>query len=217
MKDLELIIFDLDGTIINSLEDIITAAKYALKVAGCPEPTDEFVQSCIGGGAKNLIKKVLGENKQDLFEDTLANFSKYYHNNIVVDTYVYEGVEDVLEYFYKKKKMAIATFKTKQGTETILEHFNIRQYFDDIVTVNDVELEKPNPECINKILKELKVKQQNAILVGDTITDIQTGKNAGVATCAVSYGFGARKEISEMNPNFLINHMLELKAICPLV
>jgi len=211
--DITTIIFDLDGTLANTLPDITTAVKYALKVVGCPIPSDDTVKACIGGGAKNLIKKTLGEEHKQLFDEALAVFADYYSRHVIDKTRLYPDVISVLDHYYGKKHIALATFKARQGTMKILDHFDIRRYFDAVVTVDDVEKPKPDPECLLKLLGIFHAAPREAVYVGDTITDIKTGKNAGVITCAVTYGFGALEEVLSQNPDFTISSLEQIKEI----
>jgi len=205
--DITTIIFDLDGTLANTLPDITAAVKYAMNVVGCPIQSDDTVKACIGGGAKNLIKRTLGEEHKHLLDEALAVFADYYSEHVVNETRLYPDVISVLDHYYGKKHIALATFKARQGTMRILEHFGIRRYFDTVVTVDDVNRPKPDPECLQKILGVLHAAPAEAIYVGDTITDIKTGKNAGVITCAVTYGFGTTEEVFTQNPDCIISSL----------
>jgi len=211
--DITTIIFDLDGTLANTLPDITAAVKYAMNVVGCPIQSDDEVKACIGGGAKNLIKRTLGEEHKQLFDEALAVFADYYSKHVVDETRLYPDVISVLDHYYGKKHIALATFKARQGTMEILEHFDIRRYFDVVVTVDDVEKPKPDPECLMKVLSVLRAAPGEAVYVGDTITDIKTGKNAGVITCAVTYGFGTTEEVLSQKPDFTISSLKQIKKI----
>lgn len=212
-ESVQTIIFDLDGTVADTLPDIVYAVSHTLEQVGCPPQPEEFIRKSIGGGAKNLIKKALGEDKKDLFDSTLQMFTEYYKEHAAVRTTLYPGVKEIFDYYHGKKKMAIATFKAKEGTMAILEHFDLLGYFDMVVTVSDVKKAKPDPECIQMILDKLGDNPGQAMLVGDTLTDMQTGKNAGVVTCAVTYGYGELEDIKNSSPDYIIDSFDQLKEI----
>lgn len=213
MEKVKLIIFDLDGTIIDSLQGLINSVRRVFNLFGYTEISEEFVKSCLGGGAKNLIKRALGEEHKEVYNEVYDAFINDYHQNAVLDTHVYDGVTNTLKYFYGKKKLAIATYKDKIGTDSILKHLKLYNYFDMILTVDDVKKAKPNPECINQILKGLNVETEHTILIGDTTTDVLTGKNANVRTCAVTYGYGEILDIKKLKPDYIIDNIEELKVI----
>lgn len=212
-SDISTIIFDLDGTLADTLPDIADAANYALRAVGCDEQSYESIRACIGGGAKNLIRRALGVEHAELFEETLRIFSARYAEHVVDKTLLYPEVKSVLEYFYGKKRLALATFKSRQGTMKILGHFGILKFFDIIITVDDVANPKPHPECLEKVLAFYHIGPEEAVYIGDTVTDIATGKNAGMQTCAVTYGFGTADEVLYLNPNYAVDSFSGLKAI----
>ncbi|MEG2524585.1 MAG: HAD-IA family hydrolase, partial [Oscillospiraceae bacterium] len=203
MKQFKLstIIYDLDGTLANTKGDIVNAVRNTLMAFDVVPPDDDTVGGFIGGGARNVIKRALGEDNEKLLDEAVTYFSDYYHSHIVERTYLYPGVIETLEYFKNKKRQTLATFKSKPGTKSVLEHFGIDKYFEMVVTAGDVEHPKPDPECLNVILKRYGLDPRDALLIGDTPTDMKTGKNAGVVVCAVDYGFAPPEELLEYSPD----------------
>ena len=209
----DLIVFDFDGVIIDSAQDLVGAARHSLREVGSAEPEFSFVRSCIGGGARNLLLRCLDDDKKDRVEEALRIFRGYYEQNCLKQTVLYPGVRDLLAFYAHKKHLALATFKIRAATHRILAGLNIVDFFDVVVTADDVQRPKPDPQCIDHILRKLHCGRDNAILVGDTRTDVLTGKNAGIATCAVSYGIGTRHELGEAGADFIIDDIQELKNI----
>lgn len=213
VRTYDVIVFDLDGVIIDSARDLVAAARYSLHQVGSSDRDFSLVRSYIGGGARNLLLRCLDEDKRDRIDEVLNIFKAYYEENCTAQTILYPGVRDVLAFYAGKKHLALATFKIRPATLKILTALDIRDYFQLVVTADDVQRSKPDPECINHILRSLHCDSDAALLVGDTRTDVLTGKNAGVATCAVSYGIGTRQELEDAAPDFIIDDIRELKNI----
>jgi phosphoglycolate phosphatase len=206
-------VFDLDGVVIDSVADIVAAACHCLQQVGSQERDPVFIRGCIGGGARNLLLRCLDEDKKDHVDAAMKIFKSYYAQNCTEHTVLFPGVLDVLEHYAGKKKLALATFKLRSATIKILTELKAISYFDVIVTADDVQRPKPDPECVNYILEALGCSRDVAIMVGDTRTDIMTGKNAGIATCAVTYGIGTLEELKMCEPDFIVKNILELKKI----
>lgn len=209
----KLIVFDLDGTLVDSAPDIVATVQYIIKEYGFEPKEDAYIASCIGGGARNVLLKALGQDReQQIDAELLEVFKKYYLANCAVHSKLYPGIRDVLMHYSKAgKKLAVATFKVRNATEKILDVLDIGQYFDVVVTADDVEHPKPDPECILKIVEQIEIGRSKTILVGDTKTDLCTGNNASVDVCAVTYGYGVKEELNALNPTFLISEASELK------
>lgn len=213
VRTFNLIVFDLDGVLIDSARDLVSAAQYSLREVGSSDPGFPFIQRCIGGGARNLLLRSLDEDKKDRVDEAMAIFRSYYERNCVNETVLYPGVRDVLSFYVGHKRLALATFKIRAATEKILAQLDVSNYFDAIVTADDVRRSKPDPECIHSLLKSLGHSPDEAILIGDTPTDINTAKNAGISSCAVLYGFGTREDLFSAKPDFIVENILELTSI----
>ncbi|MBI3399548.1 MAG: HAD hydrolase-like protein, partial [Deltaproteobacteria bacterium] len=143
----ELIIFDLDGTLIDSSEDIAWAVNQTLRDMSFEELSYQTIKKRIGWGVKMLLEKVLPKEKHNLLEEARNIFMGYYSNHLLVKTKPYNGVMDVLEHF-NDKKLAIATNKPLNLTERILDGLNIANYFQKVVGGDGVQNKKPAPEAI---------------------------------------------------------------------
>ena len=205
------IIYDLDGTVANTKADIVAAVRATMVRYGVTPPDDDTIASFIGGGARNVIRRALGEGNEDKLDEAVPFFADTYHAHCAERTTLYDGVTDILEYFDGKKRQTMATFKSRPGTDTILKRFDIERYFDMVVTAGDVKNPKPDPECINAILTRYGLDPKEAVLVGDTPTDMKTGKNAGVIVCAVDYGFAPIEELRKYSPDFEVSNIAQLK------
>ncbi|HHY43061.1 MAG TPA: HAD family hydrolase [Thermoanaerobacterales bacterium] len=209
----ETVVFDLDGVIIDSSWDIADAVNGILEIYDCKTRDYNFIKKSIGGGAKNILLQCLEEDKKPLIDEILVRYKELYFDNCTKKTTLYPGVMEVLQSLAGKVNIALATFKVRGATEKILEELGVKEYFDVIVTSDDVTHPKPNPECILKILEESQSRKETTILVGDTPIDVFTGKNAGVTTCAVLYGFGNPEEIRKAKPDYIIEDIRSLLEI----
>ena len=209
----ELIIFDLDGTLIDSSEDIAWAVNKTLKQMGFDEFSYQAIKERIGWGVKMLLEKVLPKEKQDLLEEARSIFMGYYSDHLLVKSKLYPGVMDILNHF-KNKKLAVATNKPFNLTEKILDGLNISGYFKKVVGGDGVQNKKPSPEAIEIILRELRVSPEKSIFVGDSLIDIEAGKKAGVMTIGAAYGFRGRRELEDAGADVIIEDINELTSLC---
>jgi phosphoglycolate phosphatase len=212
-RTFNLIIFDLDGVIIDSARDLVSAAQYSLRQVGSSDPGFSFMRRCIGVGARKLLLRSLDEDKKDRVDEAMGIFREYYERNCANQTVLYPGVSDVLNFYSGHKPLALATFKIRAATQRILTELDVLKYFDVVVTADDVQRPKPDPECIHHVLNKLHCSPDEAILVGDTPTDISTAKNAGISSCAVLYGIGTRDDLFGSKPDFIVENILELTSI----
>lgn len=215
-RTFDLVIFDFDGVIIDSAQDLAAAARHSLLQLRSGVPAFPFIRNCIGGGARNLLLRCLDEDKKDLVDEAMAIFRIYYEQHCTDRTVLFPGVRDVLEFYSHHKRLALATGKIRTATYKILAALNIDHYFDVIVTADDVQRPKPDPECINYVLQKLHCASDTTILIGDTPTDLRTAKNAAISSCAVLYGIGSRRDLDACNPDFIVENILELKNIATL-
>lgn len=215
-KNKKLVIFDLDGCIIDSSWDIGDSANATLEHFNLPLKDHAFIRDSIGGGAANLIRRV-SDNRADSFDAMLAYFKAHYLHNCTNKTMLYEGVYNTLSKLHAQKRIAMATNKLRAMTLLILEHLGVAQFFDMIVAADDLPSSKPNPECINLILENFNLTAADAVLIGDTRTDVQTGKNASVDTIGVTYGFGTREELEVSGATVIVDKMSQaLELLLPL-
>ncbi|MBI5893510.1 MAG: HAD-IA family hydrolase [Deltaproteobacteria bacterium] len=173
--EVDLIIFDLDGTLIDSSKDIAWAVNKTLKHLGFNELSYDVIKSYIGWGVKMLLEQAVPKERHEILDDARKIFLKYYEGHLLVDTHMYLGVKDILEYF-KHKKLAIVTNKPIGLTEKILDGLNISKYFQKVIGGDSVQNKKPHPEAIDIVLEELSVKPEKTIFIGDSKIDIEAGK-----------------------------------------
>ena len=210
--DIDLIIFDLDGTLIDSKLDIANSVNYMLLELGLDRLDNERIYSFVGNGVGNLVKCALTEKHLDKFDAAMLIFRQYYSDHIVDNTRLYPGVIDILNH-YSSKKRAVVTNKDSAFSVYILKHLSIFNYFDKIVCGDSLEKKKPDPCQINNVLAELKIDKERSLIVGDGEADIKAGKNASINTCGLTYGFGTRKTLEDSAADIIIDNIACMKTI----
>ena len=214
---IKLIIFDLDGTLIDSRRDIADAVNWTLREFGFSELPIERVSSFVGNGVRNLMMQALREVgvADGKLERSIKLFRRRYGEHLLDHTCLYPGVVKVLE-FFKHRKQAVITNKPEDFSRTILTGLGIDSYFFQILGGDQGFPKKPAPDTVLEVLRRASIASNEAVLVGDSAMDVETGKNAGVKTIAVTYGFGKQKEVENASPNLIINQLEELIQ-CPLL
>lgn len=211
MKPIGLLIFDLDGTLANTLQDITASVNHTLVRLGRSPLPIETVGRYVGDGLEMLLTRALGGQSGPI-EDAAAIYIEHHRRNLVVSTSLYLAVKETLEYF-KSLPMAVITNKTREFSEPLLDRLGIRQYFRMIIGADNGLPLKPAPDSILKILNEVGVAKQRTVIVGDGTTDVRAGKAAGIITCSVTYGFRSEEELRKAGPDYVIHDLSELKKL----
>lgn len=198
MKKYQTVIFDLDGTLLNTLEDLTDAVNYALESCKMPTRTIEEIRQFVGNGIRNLMLRAVpeGEANRD-FERTYQLFQQYYKLHCNDRTRPYPGIIELLGELKKQGyRLAIVSNKADFGVKELQSI-----YFKDYITVAIGEKEgickKPAPDTVQQALRELGVTEEHAIYVGDSDVDIQTARNAGLPCISVTWGFRSREFLEE--------------------
>lgn len=194
MKNYKLIIFDFDGTIVDSSPGIYNTANWSVKQLGIEEETRiEQLNKFIGPPLKDCFK-ITFDLEDSLLEDACDIYRKRYFEKGQYEVEVFDGIENVLKKIKEKGYiLAIATMKYKEIVLSMLEHLNLVQYFDYIDGTN-IEGTKYKTQILNEIVEHFNVEKKDAILIGDTYHDENAAVNANIDFLAVSYGFGFTKE-----------------------
>ncbi len=206
--ELDLLIFDLDGTLIDSKLDIANAVNYMLNQLGLSPLENETIYSYVGHGVANLIKRSITDDHLDKFDSANTLFRERYFAHLLDCTTLYPNVENILSHFSAKKK-AVVTNKDGSWSDFILKNLGIYDNFAKVVAGDDMEKRKPDPCQINLVINELGVDRNKTLIIGDGPADINAGKNANIRTCGVTYGFGTRDEVQ--NADLVIDDIIELK------
>ncbi len=211
MISADAICFDLDGTLIDSGDDLVQATIHSLHGLGIDPPPPEVIIGYVGGGARGLLQDSMGEAATpERLEAGLAAFIDYYGAHLLDHTLPYPGVEEVLRHFFATRPLAVITNKPEAFSRTILEGLGLAGYFREILGYDSVERKKPHPEGILLALHGWGVEPTRAVMVGDSDHDILAGKAAGTVTVAVAYGFKSPEELASAGPDYLIHDIREL-------
>lgn len=207
----DLLIFDLDGTLIESKWDIATAVNLTLTDLGLPARSQEEIFSFVGEGVKRLLRQAVGEENEARYEEALHVFRGHYLTHCLDRTAFYPGVEKVLVHFARKLK-AVATNKSLEYTTRILEGLGAH-HFAYVVGGDDGFGLKPEPGMLWKAMEVLGAEKDRTVLIGDSTNDIHGGRNAGIRVCAVGYGMGNREKMAACRPDWFIERPEELMEI----
>lgn len=205
------VIFDLDGTLLNTLDDLCDSTNYALAKNGFPIRTVTEVRRFVGNGIKKLIERALpaGTGEQE-FEMTFRDFKEYYGIHCNDKTAPYEGIIPLLKSLKEKEiKVAIASNKVTSAVLT-LDEIYFKGLTDAACGVDENTPTKPAPDMVEKILAGLKAEKSTTLYVGDSQVDVATAKNAGLRMVAVLWGFRDREELEEAGAADFIENPKEL-------
>lgn len=204
-------ILDMDGTVVDTAPDIANAANATLRDLGLnPLPTEQ-IAGFIGGGVVKLMQRCLGERADELLEQSIPIYSKYYDADPATESRLYPGVLASLRKIKAEGGLVgICTQKPEGFSQKINEKLGIADYVDSLVGPESVTHKKPHPEPVLKVLSDLGIDADDAVFVGDAATDVIAGTAAGVVTCAVTYGYGRPETLIAENPDYTIDHFEEL-------
>ena len=207
---LKIIIFDLDGTLVDSSVDITNSLNYAMGPYGIGKITVEETIGLVGEGLTRLIEKVLGNERAALVPEVLDRFIAYYSEHLVDFTRPYRGVPETLERLGNYRKAVISN-KREFLSRELLARLGLAKYFDIILGSDSAEEKKPSPKPVIKVLESFSVGPDEAVIVGDSNYDIDAGKAAGTKTIAVSYGY---REVGLLKgADFIIGDITELLQV----
>jgi phosphoglycolate phosphatase len=216
---IKLVIFDLDGTLIDSRLDLVHSVNAALRHIGRPELPDDVIASYVGDGAPILIQRALGGETVDeaVIRKGLEFFLSYYRAHKLDHTTVYPGIAEALAAIQNSangvpRKLAVLSNKPVVPSRAIVEALGLGRFFSQIYGGNSFPTKKPDPEGARKLLEEYGVQPQHAAIVGDSHVDVDTGRNAGMITVGVTYGF-APHTLADDPPDVLVDHPSELPAL----
>ncbi|MBI3357325.1 MAG: HAD-IA family hydrolase [Nitrospirae bacterium] len=207
----DLLIFDLDGTLIESKWDIARSVNLTLAELGLPERPIEEIFGFVGDGVKKLLRLAVGEESQAKFEEALKVFRGHYLEHCLDQTGFFPGIEPMLLHFSHKQK-AIATNKSIEYTRVILNGLGAHHFNYMVGGDNGYGL-KPEPGMLLHVMEQLNVPKERAVLVGDSTNDIHGGHNAGIRVCAVGYGMGNREKMVACKPDWFIERPEQLMEI----
>lgn len=213
---IKLVIFDLDGTLLNTIADLAESTNYALKKHGFPIHPTKAYNFFVGNGINKLFERALpeGEKTEENIQLIRQSFLPYYGEHNMDRSEPYPGIISLLKQLQKKGiKLAVASNKYHEGTQKLVTH-----YFSDIPFVavygqREGIMPKPDPTIVYDILQATNGSAEHTLYVGDSGVDMQTAFNSGLMACGVTWGFRPRHELESFNPAFIIDAPADLEGI----
>jgi phosphoglycolate phosphatase len=208
---MDLLIFDLDGTLIDSKLDLAQAVNATRAHMGMSALDNERVYSYVGNGAPVLIRRAMGaEASEPQVQEALEFFLEFYREHYLDFTKIYPGVREALDRLRDGgKRMAVLTNKPVRISRAILDGLGVGGHFFQVYGGNSFDLKKPDPIGVAALMRETGIPAERTLMIGDSGVDIQTARNAGIASCGVTYGFQP-ETLADPAPGRLVDSLQEL-------
>ncbi len=218
-KDKKLIIFDMDGTLLDSAPSLAFAINFMLQELNLKTFPQSVVTNWVGQGADILVKRALVGKKdfekidipEDYFNKAKTIFLDFYGKNLNAKTTLYPNVIEVLTKLESKNYiLALATNKPIEFVGSMLKEFNIEHFFKIYLGGGSVSTKKPDPEILLTIVEKLKISAQDSVMVGDSSSDILAAKDANIDSIALTYGYNQGVDLKELKPNLILNNFKDI-------
>jgi len=212
MKELDLMIFDFDGTLVTTGTDLARSINYTLDRLKLEKKPEKEIISFVGDGISTLIQRALGQDNVKYQAEALGIFADYYGKHLMDNTGLYPHVEDVLKNFDNKTKI-ILTNKSYDFTLMIARNLNIEKYFAEIVGIDSTPFAKPDRRVIDYLLDKYGAAKEKTLMTGDGRNDILVAKNSGILSLAYLNGLGGRNDLLNLNADYYCEDLLEIKTL----
>lgn len=207
----DFLIFDFDGTLVDSEKDIAAAVNMVRKEYGDKTLSVEKIRSFLGGGVNKLIDKAI-PNHHDDYKKVLERFDYYYSKCLLDTTVVYDDVIEILEAL-KDKKKAVLSNKTEKYLVEIVKKLDLSKYFIKVWGGDTAETKKPDPKPILDLIKIIGAKKEKTVMIGDSENDFKAARAAGIDSIAVSYGYLDKTGIEKLKPTYIVDSPKEIIKI----
>jgi len=216
-RTIKLLIFDLDGTLIDSRLDLVHSVNAMLRHCKRPELPEELIASYVGDGAPMLVRRALGDpGNEAVVKEALEYFLGYYRIHKLDFTHLYPGIQGMLESARnsngRSRKMAVLSNKPVVPSRAIVEALGLAEFFVHVYGGNSFPTKKPDPHGVRTILQDTRTRSEHALMIGDSSIDVITGRNAGLWTCGVTYGF-APHTLGDAQPDVVVDTPGEIAAL----
>lgn len=206
------LIFDLDGTLVDTAQDITASLNHTLVKLKYRPVKESAVKDFIGEGMHSLLSKATGRTEPDFLEKAVRVYRSHYMRHCCDLSRPYTGVLKLLSSF-SIYKMGIVTNKAEKISRKIIKGLGISKYIRHVFGGDTMLNKKPHPEPVQKMMELLSCRPEQTLFIGDSPTDIEAGHQAGAFTCAVTYGYKSKVELAKLKPDFTINRFTQLQKV----
>ena len=207
-----LLLFDLDGTLLDTGEDIASSVNFVLEGSGLSRLGHDRILGFVGDGVERLLVRSFSVYGKDVPENARQLFRSHYFDHCLDRTVMYEGVREVLDELSSLKK-AVVSNKPQLFVDKIIKGLEMGRYFDSVFGGDAFTVKKPRPEPLLEVMGKAGEGREATVIIGDGRNDVLAGKAAGITTVAVTYGFTDPAVLSRLEPDYLIDDIRELKDI----
>ncbi len=207
-----LIFYDLDGTLVDTKQDITASANHMLREIGLPPLSQEQVIPHVGRGLRQLVVSCIGSCSSEKLESAMKIYRRHYTEHMLDHSRLYPGVEELLEHF-KSRKQAVVTNKPNPYSRQILAGLGVEGYFMEIIGGDSEYPKKPDPAALIALMEKAGARPAEALFIGDSVVDIQAGKAAGIEMAVVTHGFESQEAIRAASPEVIALDFIELLAL----
>lgn len=218
-SQIKLVMFDLDGTLVDSIPDLAWSADRTLERLGLPLCGIDKTRDYIGNGLFTLIKRILTQDMNqepdpELYEKAVPIFWEYYGNNVCQFSTLYDGAAETLQTLKSQGyKVACITNKAEEFTKTLLRHLQIINLFDQIIGGDTLARKKPDPLPLLHVADTQQLAIEQCLMVGDSRHDIAAAKAAGISVVGVPYGYNHGEDIALSEPDYIVQSLRELPGL----
>lgn len=219
IKKPDMVLIDVDGTLVDSVPDLAYCVDEMMKAIGRPVHGEAAVRNWVGNGVERLVRRALigqldGEPDDADFEKAYPVFLDLYAENTSKRSSLYPGVQEALDYLKGAGfKLGCVTNKAAQFTEPLLADLGVKDYFGILVCGDTLPKKKPDPMPLLHAARHFDVKPENSLMIGDSISDVKAARAAGFEIVCMSYGYNHGVDIREANPDAVIDTMIEIKDL----
>ena len=216
MKKPEMVLIDVDGTLVDSVPDLAWCVDAMMRELGMPERGEAIVRHWVGNGVERLVKRALinkldGEPDEALYNKALPIFQALYSENTSKRSCLYDGVTEALEFLKSTDvKIGCVTNKASQFTLPILRDLGIADYFEIVICGDMVERKKPDPMSLLMAAEQLQVSPGASMMLGDSMSDVKAARAAGFQIICMSYGYNHGEDIRDYHPDAVVDSMAEI-------
>jgi phosphoglycolate phosphatase len=205
----DMMIFDLDGTLITSGQDIANAVNYTLASFGLPVKSHHEIIQWIGDGIQLLISRALGEENSKYCQDAKERFSDYYEKHMLDTTVPYDGIQEVLQLFWDKKKI-ILTNKRVYYAKRIIDALSLSNHFMEIIGADSTSFKKPDSRVVLPVIHRYAIRKERAVMIGDGVNDLLLARNTGMVSCAFLGGLTEPDQLLALSPDVTYEYPRDL-------